>query len=152
MQRQQLSDALKTAMKAKDVCRISTLRLILAALKDRDIAARSGDNPDGISDADIFAMLQTMIRQRREAIELYKRGKRDDLATQGAEEIAVIESYLPRQMSEDEVAAACTGMVGELQAAGLKDMGRVMATLKSRYPGGMDFAKASGVVKGLLSS
>ena len=151
MLRQHLNDALKAAMKAQDKRRVSTLRLILAALKDRDIAARSGDNGDGISESDILGMLQTMIRQRRDSIEQFKQGGRKDLADKEAEEIAVIQDFLPAQLDEGEVAEACRQVVAELEAGGLKDMGRVMGELKSRYTGRMDFAKASAAVKELLS-
>ena len=151
MLRQQLNDALKAAMKAQDKRRVSTLRLILAALKDRDIAARSGDNGDGISETDILGMLQTMIRQRQDSTEQFKQGGRKDLADKEQEEIAVIQDFLPDQLDEGEVGEACREVVAELEAGGLKDMGRVMGELKSRYTGRMDFAKASAAVKELLS-
>ena len=151
MLRQQLNDALKAAMKAQDKRRVSTLRLILAALKDRDIAARSGDNGDGISETDILGMLQTMIRQRQDATEQFKQGGRKDLADKEQEEIAVIQDFLPDQLDEGEVGEACREVVAELEAGGLKDMGRVMGELKSRYTGRMDFSKASVAVKELLS-
>ena len=151
MLRQQLNDALKAAMKAQDKRRVSTLRLILAALKDRDIAARSGDNGDGISETDILGMLQTMIRQRQDSTEQFKQGGRKDLADKEQEEIAVIQDFLPDQLGEGEVGEACREVVAELEAGGLKDMGRVMGELKSRYTGRMDFAKASAAVKELLS-
>ena len=151
MLRQQLNDALKAAMKAQDKRRVSTLRLILAALKDRDIAARSGDNGDGISETDILGMLQTMIRQRQDSTEQFKQGGRKDLADKEQEEIAVIQDFLPDQLDEGEVGEACREVVAELEAGGLKDMGRVMGELKSRYTGRMDFSKASVAVKELLS-
>ncbi|HJP23290.1 MAG: GatB/YqeY domain-containing protein [Alphaproteobacteria bacterium] len=151
MLRQQLNDALKAAMKAQDKRRVSTLRLILAALKDRDIAARSGDNGDGISETDILGMLQTMIRQRQDSTEQFKQGGRKDLADKEQEEIAVIQDFLPDQLDEGEVGEACREVVAELEAGGLKDMGRVMGELKSRYTGRMDFSKASAAVKELLS-
>ena len=151
MLRQHLNDALKAAMKAQDKRRVSTLRLILAALKDRDIAARSGDNGSPISESDILGMLQTMIRQRQDSIEQFKQGGRKDLADKEEEEIAVIHDFLPAQLGEDEVGEACRQVVAELEAGGLKDMGRVMGELKSRYTGRMDFAKASAAVKELLS-
>ena len=151
MLRQHLNDALKAAMKAQDKRRVSTLRLILAALKDRDIAARSGDNGDGISETDILGMLQTMIRQRQDSTEQFKQGGRKDLADKEQEEIAVIQDFLPAQLDEGEVGEACREVVAELEAGGLKDMGRVMGELKSRYTGRMDFSKASAAVKELLS-
>ena len=151
MLRTELSDALKAAVKAREKLRTATLRLILAALKDRDIAARSKGQMDGIGDDEILQMLQTMVRQRHESIALYKQGGRDDLADQEAEEIAIIEGFLPEQLSDDEIAAAARAVIAEIGATGLKDMGRVMAALKKEYAGRMDFAKASGIVKQQLS-
>jgi uncharacterized protein len=142
-----LSDALKTAMKEKETLAVSTLRLIHAALKDRDIAARAKGNSDGISDDEILGLLQSMIKQRRESIEAYKKGNRMELAEQEAGEIAVIERFLPQQMSADEMAEAVGAVITELEAATLKDMGKVMAALKERHPGSMDFGKASAMVK-----
>lgn len=138
-------------MKAKDSCKVSTLRLILAAVKDRDVAARATGNADGIDDAQILELLAKMIRQRRESIKLYEEGGRVDLAEREAEEIGVIESFMPRQLDDDEIAAAVEQVVAEVEATGLKDMGRVMAALKQRYAGRMDFAKASARVKKALS-
>jgi uncharacterized protein len=151
MLRARLNEELKTAMKAKDQRAVSTVRLILAALKDRDIAARTRGNTEGIGDEEIADLLQKMIRQRRESIELYQQGKREDLAQQEREEIAVIERFLPRQMSDAEMAEAVTAVVAELGAGSIKDMGRVMAALKQRYAGQMDFSKASALVKERLS-
>ncbi len=138
-------------MKAKDSCKVSTLRLILAAVKDRDVAARATGNADGIDDAQILELLAKMIRQRRESIKLYEEGGRVDLAEREAEEIGVIESFMPRQLGDDEIAAAVDAVIAEVEATGLKDMGRVMAALKQRYAGRMDFAKASALVKKALS-
>jgi uncharacterized protein YqeY len=150
MLRTQLSDALKEAMKAKKERGVSTLRLILAALKDRDIAARSKGNYDGISEDEIRSMLQGMIKQRRESIALYEQGGRCELAQQEAEEIAVIEGFLPKQMADADIEAAARALIAEVGAQGIKDMGRTMAAMKQRYAGQMDFAKASGAVKKLL--
>jgi uncharacterized protein len=148
MLRQQLNDALKAAMLGKDVRTVSTVRLILAALKDRDIAARPKGLADGIPDDEIRQMLQSMIKQRREAIALYEQGGRLELAQQEADEIVVIECFLPRQMGEAEVGQAVQAVIADLGATGLKDMGRVMAALKERFTdGSMDFAKASAAVK-----
>ncbi|MSP52017.1 MAG: GatB/YqeY domain-containing protein [Alphaproteobacteria bacterium] len=152
MLRPRLSEALKTAMKAKDERRVSTTRLILAALKDRDIAVRGNGRPDGISDEEILLMLQTMVRQRRESIELYEKGGRPELAEHEREEIAIIEEYLPRQLSESELADAANKLIAELGAKGIKDMGKVMALLKTRFAGQLDLAKASAIVKGILST
>ena len=151
MLRERLSESLKNAMKAKDARRCATVRLILAALKDRDIAARGSGNTDGLSEDEIFTMMQTMIRQRRESIEMYKKGQRQDLVEQEEGEIRVIEEFLPKQMSEDEISTSSRDIIGELDAHSIKDMGQVMGELKSRYAGRMDFGKASQVVKGLLS-
>ncbi|GAA0579111.1 GatB/YqeY domain-containing protein [Caenispirillum bisanense] len=147
MMRTRLQEALKEAMRSKEARAVATVRLILAALKDRDIAARSKGQMDGISDDEILSMLQSMIKQRRESIQLYEQGGRLELAEQESEEIAVIERFLPRQMDDAEVAAAIDATLSGLGAAGLKDMGRVMAELRERYAGQMDFAKASGLVK-----
>lgn len=152
MLRTRIRDALKAAQKSRDERRTATLRLILAALKDRDIAARGGDGGrEEISDDEILQMLQTMIRQRRESIALYEKGGRDDLVRQETAEIAIIEEFLPKQMSEKEIAEAVKGLIAEIGAASIKDMGRTMAALKERYPGQMDFAKASGIVKQQLT-
>lgn len=152
MLRQQLNDALKTAMLAKEARTVSTVRLILAALKDRDIAARPKGVTDGIGDDEILQMLQSMIKQRRESITLYEQGGRQELAQQERDEITVIERFLPRQMDEAEMAAAVATVIADTGAAGLKDMGRVMAAMKERYAGQMDFTKASALVKSTLSA
>jgi len=151
MLRARLSEALKTAMKARDAPSVSTVRLILARLKERDIEVRPKGKPDGISDEEMVAMMQGMIKQRRESIELYERGRRPELAEKERGEIAVIESFMPRQLSESEMAEAITKVVGELGASGMKDMGKVMAKLKERFAGTMDFAKASMLVKARLA-
>jgi len=151
MLREQLADALKVAMKARDQITVSTVRLILAALKDRDIATRGQDRDDGLVDDEILHMLTTMVRQRRESIALYEQGKRDDLAAREAIEIVVIERFLPRQLDEAETSAAIGQVIDELGAVSLKDMGRTMGALKEKYAGQMDFAKASGLVKQRLA-
>jgi uncharacterized protein YqeY len=147
MLRTRLNDALKAAMKAKETRTLATVRLILAALKDRDIAARGKGNLEGIDEDGILAMLQSMIKQRRESIALYEKGGRLELARQEAEEITVIEQFLPRQLGEDEMAEAVKTVIQEVEAKSLKDMGRTMAALKERYAGRMDFHKASARVK-----
>ncbi|HYD98359.1 MAG TPA: GatB/YqeY domain-containing protein [Alphaproteobacteria bacterium] len=149
--RARLQETLKEAMRAKDQRTLGTVRLILAALKDRDIAARDKGVMDGIPDADIAGMLQTMIKQRRESIGLYEQGGRLELAQQEREEIEVIERFMPKQMSDAEVEAAIRDTIAALGASGIKDMGRVMAELRSRHPGQMDFGKASGQVKAALT-
>lgn len=151
MLRTRLSEALKDALKSKDTRSTATLRLISAALKDRDIAARSKGNYDGINEDEILQMLQSMIKQRRESITLYEQGGRLELAQQEQEEIVVIERFLPKQMDQGEMTAAIDALVTELGATGVKDMGRVMTALREKYAGQMDFAKASGMVKARLS-
>jgi uncharacterized protein len=151
MLRTRFGDELKAAMKARNQRAVSTIRLILAGLKERDIAARGRGNSAGIGEDEIAELLHKMVRQRHESIELYERGNRQDLAQQEREEIAVIERFLPQQMGEGETAAAVDAVVMDLAASSVKDMGRVMAALKQRYPGRMDFAKASALVKQRLS-
>lgn len=153
--RTRLSDDIKAAMKTGDKRRLATLRLITAAIKDRDLSAHVDEQGqatgrDKLSDQDILALLQKMIKQRRESIEIYRKAGRDDLADQEVEEIAVIEAYLPQQMSEEEMREAVARLVAELDAKGLKDMGRVMAALKARYTGTMDFGRASAMLKDAL--
>ncbi len=147
MLRDRLNDALKAAMKAKETLTMATIRLILAALKDRDIAARGKGHLEGIDEDGILAMLQSMIKQRRESIAFYEKGGRLEMARQEAEEITVIEQFLPRQLAEDEIAEAVKTVIREVDAKSLKDMGRTMAALKERYAGRMDFHKASARVK-----
>ena len=150
MLRDDINNALKTAMKAQDPRRVSTLRLVNAAFKNADIEARTaGKGPLG--DDELNSLLAKMIKQRQESVELYDKGNRPELAAQEREEIAIIASFQPKQMSEDEVKAAVAAAVTETGAASMKDMGRVMAALKERYAGKMDFAKAGGLVKARLA-
>ncbi len=151
MLRTRLNDALKDAMKAKDQCATATLRLILAALKDRDIASRGNGASEGVSNDQILELLQKMIRQRQESIEAFKKGERPDLVEKEQREIAVIERFLPKPLSEQEAKEAIEGVISELEASTIKDMGKVMGALKQRYPGRMDFGKASAVVKQALA-
>lgn len=148
--RERLSVSLKTSLKAKEKRAVSTLRLILAALKDRDIAVR-GKGAEGIDDDEIMAMLQTMIKQRRESIKLYEKGERADLAKQEAEEIKIIEGFLPEQMSAEEMGKVIVQAITETGAENVKDMGRVMGELRERFAGQMDFAKAGAMVKEKLA-
>lgn len=151
MLRDDINNALKGAMKAQDQRRVSTLRMVNAAFKNADIDARgSGKGP--LTDDELRTQLQKLIKQRQESADLYEKGGRPELATQEREEIAVISSFLPKQMSEDEIKAAVAAVVTETGAASMKDMGRVMAALRERYAGKMDFAKAGGLVKGQLGS
>ncbi len=155
MLREQLADDLKLAMKSKDSCCVSTLRLILAALKDRDIAARSkgGNNHLGheTDDGSIQEMLAKMVKQRRESISAYELGGRNDLAEREAAEIVIIENYLPHQLDENEIARAVQSVIEKLGSNCIKDMGRTMAALKTAYSGQMDFSKASNLVKEYLT-
>jgi uncharacterized protein YqeY len=151
MLRTRFAADLKTAMKAKDECRVSTLRLILAALKDRDLAARAAGASEPVDDADILKMLDKMIRQRRDSISMYESGARLDLAEREAEEIEVIEAYMPKRMDEDEIEQAVEAIISESGASTIKDMGRTMAALKQTYAGRMDFSKASSLVKSRLA-
>jgi uncharacterized protein len=150
MLRQAFTDRLKEAMKARDSRTISTVRLILAALKDRDIAARGQGNTTGLSDAEIHRMLQGMIKQRRESITLYRQGNRDDLAQREIEEISVIESFLPKQLDEEEIEAAARAAISETGAANIKDLGKVMSALRERHAGTIDLGKAGAVARRLL--
>ncbi|MBP1844725.1 uncharacterized protein YqeY [Rhizobium petrolearium] len=149
MMRDKLSEALKTAMKAKDNRRVSTVRLIQTAIKDRDIANR-GLGKDPVSDDDILQILQKMVKQREESAKIYEDAGRAELAAQEREEIDIIKGFMPEQLSDAKVGELVQATIAETGAQGLRDMGRVMAALKEKYPGQMDFAKASGVVKELL--
>jgi uncharacterized protein YqeY len=147
--RDDINKALTVAMKAKNERVVSTLRLVNSALKTADIEARGAGKPP-LGDAELLGLLQKMIKQRQESVELYEKGGRAELAQQEREEIAIIAAYLPRQMSEAEARAAIAAVIADTGAAGMKDMGKVMAALKERHAGKMDFAKASGLVKELL--
>ena len=147
MLRQRLNDDLKAAMKSRDQRATSTLRLILAALKDRDIAARERGITNGVDEPEIIDLLQKMVRQRQESITMFQKGGRQELVDQEQGEINIIERYLPKKMSEGEANAAVAAVVEELGASSIKDMGRVMAALKERFAGKMDFAKAGARVK-----
>jgi uncharacterized protein YqeY len=147
MIRERFAEDLKAAIKARDAKRTSTLRLITAAVKDRDIAARTEDNTDGVDDAEILAILGKMIRQRQESARAYDEGGRLDLAEQERQEITIILDYLPRQMSESEVETAVARAIEETGASSIRDMGKVMAMLKARHTGQMDFSRIGATVK-----
>jgi uncharacterized protein YqeY len=149
--RDRLNENLKGAMKAREQKRVSTLRLVLAALKERDIANRSEESHAGVGDDDILTLMSKMIRQREESASVYENGGRPELAAGEREEIAIIREFLPRQMSEEEMRAAAEAAITETDAASPKDMGRVMAALKQRYAGQMDFGRAGAIVKDLLA-
>jgi uncharacterized protein len=150
MLRQAFTQRLREAMKARELRTVSTVRLILAGLKDRDIAARGHGNSEGLSEAEILRMLQTMIKQRRESIALFEQGNRADLAEQEREEIAIIESFLPRQLGEGEMEAAAKAAIAETGAAGVRDVGKVMAVLRERHAGVIDLARSGAIVRRLL--
>lgn len=152
MLRTTFPDRLKQAVMAKDELTTATLRLIIAALKDRDIAARSKGNWDGISEDEILGMLQTMIKQRQESIKMYEQGNRPELAAREAAEITVIQGFMPKQMTDAEVGAAIEAAIAATGAAGVKDMGKVMAEMKAKYTGQIDFSKASAQVKEKLTA
>jgi uncharacterized protein YqeY len=149
--RDKLNASLKEAMRAKDTRALSTLRLILAALKDRDIASREKSVDGRIGDDELLQMLQSMVKQREESIAMYEQGGRLELAEQENGEIEVIRRFLPEQLSEAEIRDAVEAIITELDASSLKEMGKVMGELRARYPGRMDFGKASGMVKQALS-
>ena len=151
MLREKLNEAMKEAMRARDTAALGTIRLILAKLKDADIAARTEASREGVADDKILSMMQGMIKQRNESIVLYEKGNRADLADKEKAEIAVIERFLPQQMDEAAVQAAVTDAIKAAGATSIKDMGGVMAALKTKYAGQMDFAKASAVVKKTLA-
>ena len=149
--RAQLTDAMKQAMKAKEAKRLATLRLVLAALKDRDIAARTETSRDLLGDDEILSLLAKMIKQRDESAVAFDAGNRPELAAGEREEIAIIRSFMPAQMDEAGVRQAAEAVIAELGAASIKDMGKVMAAMKERYAGQMDFARASAIVKACLA-
>jgi uncharacterized protein YqeY len=148
--RERIAQAMKDALKSKDQAALSTIRLISAALKDRDIAARSDNNHDGISDDEILSMLQTMIKQRNESAKMYEDVGRPELAAAEQAEIELIKQFLPEQLSHDDIEKAIKDAVAETGAASIKDMGKVMAHLKEHYAGQMDFSAASQMVKAAL--
>ena len=150
MLRDKLNDAMKDAMRARDTAALGTIRLILAKLKEVDIAARTEANREGVTDDRILSMLQGMIKQRNESVALYEKGNRADLAEKEKAEIAVIERFLPQQMDEAAVEAAIREAIAATGAASIKDMGKVVGQLKAKYAGQIDFSKASAAVKKAL--
>ncbi|QRM30745.1 GatB/YqeY domain-containing protein [Microvirga sp. VF16] len=149
MLRERFTAEMKEAMKAGDKGKLGAIRLIQAALKDKDIEAR-GNGKEPLSDEEILALLQKMVKQRQESIAMYEQGGRTELADQEKNEVAVITSYLPQQMDEAETKAAIEAAIAETGAASMKDMGKVVGVLRGKYAGRMDFAKASGLVKDML--
>ena len=150
MLRDDIDKALKEAMKAKNERAVSTLRMVNSTLKNADIEARGSAKPP-LGDAEVLSILQKMIKQRQESVEMYKKGARADLVKQEEEEIAIISGYLPKQMSEAEMTAAIEAAIKETGAASMKDMGKVIGALRSKYAGQMDMAKASSLVKAKLT-
>jgi uncharacterized protein YqeY len=149
MLREDLQNALKEAMKAKDMATVSAVRLIIAGQKEKDVVAR-GQGKECASDADLLSMMQTMIKQRNESAKIYTEGGRPELAAKEQAEITVIERFLPKQMNEEETKAVLSGIITKIGAAGMKDMGKVMAELKAQYAGQVDMGKASALIKSLL--
>jgi hypothetical protein len=150
--REQINDSLKEAMKARDQKRVGTLRLVNAALKDKDIAARTETSRELLGDEEILSLLAKMIKQREDSIAAYEAGNRPELAAAEKDEIAIIREFMPKQMSTDEAKAAIAKVIADVGAASMKDMGKVMGALKERFAGQMDFGKASGQVKDALSA
>lgn len=147
--REKLSEAMKDAMRAKDTRRLATVRLIMAAIKDRDIATRAPGH-EQVSDEEILQILAKMIKQREESTKIYAENGRADLADQEREEMEVIRGFMPAQLSDEKVREICAAVIEETGSSGLRDMGKCIAVLKERYPGQMDFAKASGIIKEML--
>ena len=150
--RENIAAAMKQALKNKDQAALGTMRLIMAALKDRDIAARGNGNPDGISDDGILGLLQTMIKQRNESAKMYRDGDRPALAEAEEAEIVIINGFLPTQLTDEEMRGAIANAIAQTDATSVKDMGQVIGFLKSNYAGQMDFSAASQAVKAALMS
>ncbi|HKK86636.1 MAG TPA: GatB/YqeY domain-containing protein [Roseovarius sp.] len=148
--RERINTALKTAMKEKDSARLGTLRLISAAIKDQDIARRGTEDDTGVSDADILGILGKMTKQRQESVRAYEEGGRLDLAERERHEVAVIEEFLPQQLSDAEVEAAIDKAIADVGASSIRDMGKIMGELKQKYTGQMDFGKVGPRVKAKL--
>ena len=149
--RSKINDQLNTALKNKDKPLISTLRLILAAIKDRDIATRTVDKKEPIGDLEVVKILRKMLKQRRESAELYEKAGRKELRDCENLEIKIVNSFLPKQLSDDETKRICQETVKSLGVSSIKDMGKIMGTLKQKYSDGMDFSKVNKIVKDLLN-
>ena len=148
--REIINEAVKDAMRSKDKLRLSTLRLINAAIKDKDIALRVEDRPDGVTSSEILQILGKMVKQRQESARAYEEGGRLELAEQELSEIKIVEEFLPRQLSDDDVANAIQKIISSVGATSIRDMGKVMASLKEKYTGQMDFGKAGATIKKIL--
>ena len=151
MLRDEIKKQMVEAMKNKEADKAQTLRLMVAAIKDKDIDARTKGNQDGIDDAAILSLLQSMIKQRKESVDMYRQGGRDDLVAHEQAEIDVISSFLPKQMDDTEMTSAIQAIIAETGANSIKQMGAVMGALRAKYAGQMDFGKASGIIKSLLA-
>ena len=151
MLRDDIKNALVEAMKSKDAAKVNTLRLVQAAIKQKDIDARMKGVMDGVDDATVLSLLQTMIKQRKESIEMYKKGNREDLVAHEQAEVDVIQTFLPKQMDEAAMTEAIKAVIAETGASSIKDMGKVMGALRAKYAGQMDFGAASGLIKTLLA-
>jgi uncharacterized protein len=145
-----INEAVKDAMRSKEKLRLSTLRLINAAIKDKDIALRMEDRPDGVSSSEILQILGKMVKQRQESARAYEEGGRLELAQQELSEIKIIEEFLPRQLSDEDVAKAIEAVISDIGATSIRDMGKVMASLKETYTGQMDFGQVGAKIKSLL--
>tara|TARA_R110000868_G_scaffold294315_1_gene554930 strand:+ start:151 stop:615 length:465 start_codon:yes stop_codon:yes gene_type:complete len=145
-----IMQAMKDAMKSGDKARLSTIRLMQSAIKDKDIASRTDGRNDGVPDSDLLELFTKMVKQRRESAELYEKGERPDLVEKERAEIAVLEEFMPQQMDEAATKAAVESTVADVGATSVKDMGKVMGALKTKYAGQMDFGKAGAVVKAIL--
>ena len=145
-----INEAVKDAMRSKEKLRLSTLRLINAAIKDKDIALRMEDRPDGVSSSEILQILGKMVKQRQESARAYEEGGRLELAQQELSEIKIIEEFLPRQLSDKDVAKAIEEVISDIGATSIRDMGKVMASLKETYTGQMDFGQVGAQIKSLL--
>tara|TARA_A100001388_G_scaffold248831_1_gene209132 strand:+ start:82 stop:534 length:453 start_codon:yes stop_codon:yes gene_type:complete len=148
--RSELDANLKEAIKSQEKQRVATLRLINAAIKDRDIAVRSEENTEGVSDAEIILILSNMVKQRKQSIIQYEEGGRVELAEREREEIKIIQEFLPNQLSDEEIHIEISKIIDAQEQLTIKDMGKIMGDLKEKFSGRMDFGKASGIVKALL--
>ena len=149
--RETINSAIKDAMRSKDKLRLSTLRLVNAAIKDKDIALRTEDRPEGVSSSEILQILGKMVKQRQESAKAYEEGGRLELAEQELSEITIIEEFLPRQLSDDEVKKVIKDTIASVGANSIRDMGKVMGSLKGQYTGQLDFGKAGAMIKELLN-
>ena len=149
--REKINKQFNTALKSQNKTLISTLRLVLAAIKERDIANRTKDKKDAVSDAEIIKVLRRMKKQRHDSMDLYKKGGREELSAVEEAEIKVIDSFLPKQLSDEETKKICKEIIKSLGASSLKDMGKIMGSLKQKYSDSIDFSKVNVIVKGLLN-